>query len=539
MDVDGPERSDTLDRRQFLRRAGAFGISLPAAAAILSACQTGDSEDEGTSQGPLPTSLNIRLTADVTSLDPAFFSNTSVDEPVMAAIFEGLVTFRHDTETFEVVNQLAETFEPSSDGLSYDFTLREGVQFHGGYGELTAEDVKFSYERLAGLTEPKIKSPYRGDWVALQEVIVNDRYSGTIVLKEPFAALLRSTLPVTSGYVVSRKAVEELGESFGLEPIGTGPYEFLDRTPNQKIELKRFEDYGTGFLEAQWDDITFLPIAEDNAADIALETGEVDFAQISLNSVDRFDEGNEFATASRNSLAYDWIGMNLKSPKLQDINVRQAIRYAIDVPAMIDAAFEGKYARATGIIPPEMGLGYWEDAPVYERDVERAKELIAQAGADGLELSFSFTEEPGTTAVAEIAQANLAEVGIQLTLDKLDAGAFYELGNQLAERELFFVSYETQPDPSWSMVWFTCEQFDQWNWMYWCNEEFDKLQAGALVDPDEASRNDAYLEMQRLWDEAVHTVWLAWPTKYFAFGKDLVPALTPHGRVLPQAFRSA
>lgn len=524
--------SDKMDRRDFLVRAGALGLALPAAAAM-TAC--GGSED---ASPPPPTSLKIRLTADITSLDPAFFGNTSVDEPVMASLFEGLVTFRPSASGFEVVNQLAEAFEPSPDGLAFEFKLRRGVEFHGGYGEVTAEDVQFSYERLAGLTEPKVKSPYGGDWAALKEVRVQDKYSGTIVLKEPFAALLRSTLPVTSGYVVSKKAVEERGDKFGLKPIGTGPYEFVKRTPNEKIELKRFKNYGTDYVQPQWRDITFFPIPQDNAADIALETGEVDFSQISLVSVERFAKGGDFGTVSRKSLAYDWIGMNLLSPKLKDVNVRQAIRYAIDVPAMIAAAFEGNYEQASTIIPPEMGLGYWKDAPIYERDVEKAKGFLQQAGAEALDLSFTFTEEPGTNAVAEIAQANLAEIGINLELKKLEAGAFYELGEQLGERELFYVSYETQPDPSWSMVWFTCDQFDEWNWMYWCNEKFDKLQSTALKESDESRRNNAYIEMQKLWDEAVHTVWVAWPTKYFAFKKGLRPALTAHGRVLPQAFRS-
>ncbi len=524
---------DTITRRSFLQRAGALGLTLPGAAA-LAAC--GGSEQ---ASPPPPTSLKIRLTADITSLDPAFFGNTSVDEPVMASLFEGLVTFQPSGDRFEVVNQLAETFKPSPDGLAYEFKLRQGVEFHGGYGEVTAEDVRFSYERLAGLTEPKIKSPYGGDWAALKEVRVRDKYSGTIVLNEPFGALLRSTLPVTSGYVLSKKAVEEQGDKFGLKPIGTGPYEFVKRTPNERIELKRFSRYGTDFLQPQWRDITFFPIPQDNAADIALETGEVDFSQISLASVDRFAEGGEFGTVSRKSLAYDWIGMNLLSPKLKDVNVRQAIRYAIDVPAMLEAAFEGNYEQATAIIPPEMGLGYWNDAPVYERDVDKAKRFLQEAGAEGLDLSFTFTEEPGTSAVAEIAQANLEEIGINLELKKVEAGAFYELGKQLRERELFFVSYETQPDPSWSMVWFTCDQFDQWNWMYWCSEKFDMLQATALKESDESKRSEAYIEMQKLWDEAVHTVWVAWPTKYFAFKKGLRPALTPHGRVLPQAFRSA
>jgi peptide/nickel transport system substrate-binding protein len=528
----------TINRRQLLERATALGLSLPAAAALLAACG-GDEETGGTGEKAVPTTLKLRLGADITSLDPAFFANTSIDEPPMASIFEGLVTYRPSAPEFEVVNQLAESLEPSADGLSYDFTLKKGILFHGGYGEVTAEDVKFSYERLAGLTKPKIESPYGGDWSALKEVRVKDTYSGTIILKEPFAALMRSTLPVTSGYVLSKKAVEERGKKFGTQPIGTGPYEFVKWTPKRRLDLKRFAEYKTGFVDPAWRDITFFPIDEDNAADIALETGEVDFAPISLPSIDRFAENDKFRTAKRASLAYSWIGMNVIHPKLRDVNVRQAIRYAIDVPAILEAAFEGQYEQATGLLPPEMGIGHWADAPKYERDVDKAKGFLEQAGASSLELTFTYTEEPGTDAVAEIAQANLADIGIKLKLDKEESGTFYELGKRLRERQLFYVSYETQPDPSWSAVWFICDQFDEWNWMYWCNKEFDRLHVEALKESDESKRNDAYIQMQQLWDAAVHTVWLAWPTKYYAFTKDLEPGLSPHGRVLPQAFRPA
>ena len=527
---------EPINRRQFLKRTTALGLSLPAASALM-AC--GGEEQKQQAGGAVEKTLKLRLVADITKLDPAVFANTSADEPPMAGVYEGLVTYRPTGKTFEVVNQLAESFEPSSDGLEYAFTLKKGVQFHGRYGEVTAEDVKFSYERIAGLTKPKVESPYAGDWAALKEVVVKDKYSGTIVLKEPFAALMRTTLPVTSGFVLSKKAVEERGEKYGTHPIGTGPYEFVKWTPKRLLQTKRFAGYKTGFIEPQWEEIRYLPIDSDNAADIALETGEVDFGGISLQSVDRFARTEQFRTAKRVTLAYNWIGMNMLHPKLRDVNVRQAIRYGVDVPSVLEAAFEGRWPRATGLIPPEMGLGYWEDAPVYERDVGKAKSFLQRAGVTSLDLKFAFTEEPGTDAVAEIVQSNLAEVGITVKLDKMESGAFYELGKRLRNLELFYVGYETQPDPSWSAVWFTCDQFDEWNWMYWCDRTFDRLHAAALKEPDEAKRHEMYIEMQKRWDEAVHTVWVAWPTKYFAYTKELQPAITPHGRFLPYAFRSA
>jgi peptide/nickel transport system substrate-binding protein len=539
-----------IDRREFLRGAFALGLSLPAAAALLAACGGGEETAEQTpitargdtttpTVAEVPDWLTIRLVNDVSNMDPANVPTTP-DAIVMNCVNEGLVTFKPNT--FEVVNHLAETFTPSPDGLSFEFKLKEGIQFHSGYGELTAEDVKFSYERIAGLTKPKIESAYRGDWSPhLEEVQVTDTYSGTIVLKEPFAAIMRSTLPVGSGLVLSKKAVEERGDEYPTHPIGTGPYEFVSWTPNAKVVLKRFADYGGANQEyagSAFPEIHFIPIQDDSASDIALQTGEIDVAQLSLQGIDRFTSDEGFQVVKRTSLDYQWIGMNMLHPKLADIRVRQAIRLAVDVPAIIEAAFEGKWTRATAIIPPGMGLGHWADAPVYDRDVDGAKALLEDAGVSGLELSFMFTDQTGSKNLAEIVQSNLADVGIELTLNQVDSATFYELGKNLRERELIFIGFGTQPDPSWSTVWFTCDQLDVWNWMYWCDEEYDRLHFAAVKEVDTATRNEMYIQMQRLWDEAAHTIWVVWPTYYFGARKGIEPAITPGGTLTPWAFKA-
>ena len=159
-----------------------------------------------------------------------------------SGIFEGLITYKPGT--WEVVNVLAETFEPSADGLQFAFKLKEGIQFHGGYGEVTAEDVKFSYERIAGLTKPEIDSPYKGDWAACRRSRSTDTYSGTIILKEPFAAAHDDDAARVLRLVLSKKAVEERGEEYATSPIGTGPYEFVEWKPKQQVPMQRFADYG-------------------------------------------------------------------------------------------------------------------------------------------------------------------------------------------------------------------------------------------------------------------------------------------------------
>jgi peptide/nickel transport system substrate-binding protein len=525
----------SIDRRQFLRRAGALGLSVSAASALIAARGTPAAEAAagGTSAASAGT-LRIRMLNDISNLDPAFYP-TLDDSNVSVAVNEGIVTYRPGT--FDVVNQLAEKFTPHSDGLAYDFTLKKGIQFHGNYGELTAEDVKFSYERIAS---PKLKSPYAGDWAALKEVKVKDKYSGTIILKHRFAALMRSTLPVGSGLVLSKKAVTERGSKYPTHPIGTGPYEFVSWTPKQKVVLKRFAQYGgasNAYMGSKWSEIDFIPIENDSASDIALQSGQLDFAQLSLPGVDRFQSNSSFTVTKRVSLNFQWIGMNILHPKLKDLRVRQAIRSAIDVPSIMQAAFEGKWQRATAIIPPVMKLGYWKGAPTHARNVDQAKALLKAAGASNLELTFTYTEQTGADALAQIVQQNLRDVGIKLDLNKIDPGTYYTLGKNERQRELFFAGYVSEPDPSWSMVWFTCPQLDVWNWMYWCNKEFGHLQAAGLTTLNNAKRQQIYVQMQKLWDANCNAVWIAWPTYYFGTRKGIVSAVSPHAWTIAYAFR--
>jgi len=150
-----------ISRRNVLRYSALLGVGFVAGVPILAACGK-----EGATKADISTKLlRLHLDADISNLDPAFNAGHT-NTTVRANIFQHLVTYRPDK--FELVNELAEKFEPSSDGLRIDFTLKKGIQFHGGYGELTADDVKFSFERIAGLTTPPIKSSYKSDWGPLR-----------------------------------------------------------------------------------------------------------------------------------------------------------------------------------------------------------------------------------------------------------------------------------------------------------------------------------------------------------------------------------
>jgi len=476
--------------------------------------------------------LRIRTDDDISNLDPAFIVRW-VDDTVSRAVMEGLI--RYIPDSYETENLLAEWFEPSDDGLEIRFRLREGIQWHHGYGELTTEDVKFSFERFR---DEALASPYASDWAALDRVEIIDEYEGIIILSEPQVTLLTTTMPLTSGLIISKAFYEEVGhDAFQTNIIGTGPYMLYEWRPNDRVILTRNPDYWGELPD--WEEIHLIQIADETAAELAFLAGELDFTNVTLAGADQFEDHSDYRLITLATNSYAWIGMNMENPKLEDINVRRAIRHGIDVPSILEAAYDGKAEQARAIIPPRI-LGYWEDAPLHERDVERARGYLEQAGLTSLDLELAIEGTVEYTTWAAIIQQNLEEVGINITINTMDAATFWDIGmgESSLDVELFAITFSAMSDPAWFTMWFTSDQLtdvenevDGWNWMRWYSPEFDELHARGLAtfDPDE--RAAIYIEMQQLWDEAVHTVWVTHLPRAYAFMPNVVPVMDSNGRI--------
>ena len=471
-----------------------------------------------------PKVLKVRLYGDIQNLDPAFQISEN-DTVVANAVMNGLV--RYCPNSYDLCNELAESIEQSKDGLEITFKLKEGVMWHNGYGELTTEDVKYSFERFI---DPELDAAYADDWATLDHVEIIDKYNGKIILKEPFAPLWNSTLPVGSGTIISKKWVEEIGvEAFATNIIGTGPYLFAEWRPQEKVILKMNPDYFGP--EPYFDEIQLIPIEDDKAAEVALEAGDLEWSRISIPSIQRFEDNPDFMVWKKPSLRYRWIAMNIEHPKLQDINVRKAIIYGIDVPSILQATYLGQVEQECALVPPGL-IGYWEDAPCYQRDVEKAKEFMAAAGLETLDLRLDLQDTSEYRTWAEIIQQNLKDVGINLSLNPMDSSAYWStsFGEEAVENnELLTSNYSMNPDPAWATMWFTCDQVTVWNTQSWCSEEYDELHRKGLVTLDPEERANIYIEMQKIWDEAAQTVWITHGVMSYAYAPDISPATTPHG----------
>jgi peptide/nickel transport system substrate-binding protein len=468
--------------------------------------------------------LKVRISGDISNLDTANVTG-HVEDTVDRAVMEGLFRYNADGK---LEPQLAETYTVSPDGLTIDFTLRKGVMWQRGYGELTMDDVKYSYERFLA-TNPK--PAYADDWASLDHVEIVDKYTGKLVLKQPQATLWTSVLPMTSGLIVSKKFYEEAGpDKIKTDIVGTGPYSFSQWIPKQQVVLKRNPDYwGT---QSYYDEIDLMPVDDDKAAEVALQAGELDFSSISLVSEDKFQADPNFTVYVVPATLYKWIGMNVESPKLKDINVREAIRYGIDVPSILAAAYNNKSPQANALIQPEGAVGYWKDAPVYTRDVTKAKDYLSKAGLSSLDLTLTYENTDEFSTWAQIVQQNLKDVGINVTLNPLDSSSFWALGDGGKDKslELFALYYSSVvPDPAWSTQWFTCDQVDLWNWMRWCSKEFDTLHQKGLTTIDPAQRGPIYIQMQQLWDASVNSVFVTNVPQVYVSKKTVKPVIYPGG----------
>ena len=451
-----------------------------------------------------PKALKVRIRGDITNLDTANVTG-DVEDSIDRAVMDGL--FRYDANG-QLQPQLVDTYTVSSDGLTINITLHKGVMWQSGYGELTMDDVKYSYERFLA-TNPK--PAYADDFASLDHVEVDGPYTGKIILKQPQATLWTSVLPMTSGLIVSKKFYEEAGpDKIKTDIVGTGPYVFAKWVPKQEVVLKRNPDYWGP--KPYYDEIDLIPIDDDKAAEVALQAGELDFSGISLVSEDKFKADPNFTVDVVPATQYKWIGMNVESPKLQDINVREAIRYGIDVPSILAAAYNNKVPRANALIQPEGAVGFWKDAPVYNRDVAKAKDYLAKAGVTSLTLSLTYENTDEYTTWAQIIQQNLKDVGITVTLNPLDSSSFWAQGEGGKDKslELFELYYSSVvPDPAWTTQWFTCDQVDLWNWMRWCSKDFDALHQQGLTTTDPTKRAPIYIQMQELMDKEVDAVFVA------------------------------
>jgi len=343
-------------------------------------------------------------------------------------IFDTLL--RRDRETLDIVGNLAESYEMLDD-TTWQFKLREGVQFHNGE-PFNADVVKYSVERFIN---PDTGAPARASLKLIDHVDVIDEYTVNIVTSEPFPLLPTWMCAAMSGTLamVPPQYIEENGaDYFATHPVGTGPFKFVEWVPDEYVKLEANEDYfgGAPSIKA----LTIRPVVEPATRLAAILTGEADLvAGITPDDVARIDDSG-IATVEA-SPAGSWI-VNIKLSNLtsesprgkwldgpwQDVDVRKALNYAVDMQTIIDSLLMGQ-GRIAGypVVPsapgynPETGGDNW-----YPYDPDKARQLLADAGyADGFEMTLHVPNHryPQDVEIAQAVASYLGEVGVETTVE--------------------------------------------------------------------------------------------------------------------------
>ncbi|MGF1608687.1 MAG: ABC transporter substrate-binding protein [Kiloniellales bacterium] len=472
-----------------------------AAGALIGAAALG--AQEARAQG----TLIYGMPADHDILDP-HATGGWVTYHVTYNIFESFVKedlTEADVMTPRLVPGLATSWEVSDDGTVYTFHLRDGVEFHDGE-PFDADAVMFNFERFWDKDSPNyyeksaaFVSAYT-QWIKAVEKI--DDMTVKITLTQPNYEWLRTGLQsYGQPLMISPTSVEQYGnEGIALNPVGTGPFKFVEREQGVKTVLERNDDYWG--RKAKLDRIIFRPLEDPATRVNALRTGEVNFIGVPpWDDVEDLKDEGFLLTTNDNVPNYVFIHLNFKHPILKDKKVRQALNMAIDKEGLVREIYAGTGRVEHGMLSPGT-FAYDPDFRFYDYDPDKAKALLTEAGyPDGFAINWDIFQYGTGELVESWIQRDLKKIGIDVKIQKFEWIAYLRrwasgMTEDIAMNHIGWgMTY-----PSFIRIVASCKSFppNGVNSGWYCNEEVDKLMDQAVTEKDETKARAIYQEINKL-----------------------------------------
>ena len=453
---------------------------------------------------PETNSLVFAHGSDAVNLDPGSMED-GYSANIAQQMFEGLVKFKNGS--LEIEPALAERWETSEDGRVWTFYLRPGVKFHDG-AMLTSEAVVLSLMRLLDEEHPYHlagRMPYadmalRG---IVKEVKANGDMAVDVILYEPYAPLLKN-LGMFCCFISSPAALKQYGEQYASNPVGTGPFRFVEWKRDVEVVMARFDDYWGE--PAKTKQVVYKVLRDPEVRLFSVARGEASI-MVGVNpQIAAAVEANPNLTLVQQpgvniSFAY----MNVEKGPLKDKRVRQAINYAVNKQAICEHLFEGYAEPMRGIFPPSV-LGHDPDSRAYEYDLQKAKALLAEAGyADGFNIEIMAYSVPRPynpigARLAEVVQNDFNAVGIRAKISQVEWGTLLQRSLN-HDFEICMLGWSTDngdPDNFAYALLANPENRSQFK-----HEEFNRLVRLGQQTYDEAERLKIYRQAQAIaLDEA-------------------------------------
>lgn len=476
------------------------------------ASASGDAAQGEAADSEYKDTLVYALNTDVQSLDPQI-QNDTTSEQVVKMLYNTLLKFEDDGT---VVGDLAESWSVSEDKLTWTFNLKQGVKFHNGK-ELTSADVKATFDRAlnaeaGGLRTTEIIKMFTA-------VEAPDPYTVTITTDGPYGPMESLMCNMSLG-IMDADYIEQYGLDLGTSvegENGTGPFKVVSWERDQEIVVERFDDYfGT---PAKLQTVVYTVIPEAASRVIALETGEVDVIDKPTNEdLERLEADTEnFTVLRKPTISQRLFRFGCNDPIISNTKVRQAIVYAIDRQAIIDALFAGSAYPSTAPLAP-VTFGY-SNLGEIEQDLELAKSLLAEAGyPDGFDTKIVTTERyQNGIELAEIISQQLAEIGINAKIEVWEWSALSASWNGITADEFDQPIFIMGAGPSMRDadgglrgLYTTSETgLNDRNYGFYSNAEVDALIEQGMQETDQQKRVEIYKEaMEILYREDPVAFWL-------------------------------
>ena len=360
---------------------------------------------------PMLVEVVVSEDSDIYNFDPKNSAGGEFDAPVFTTIYE---TLAWTSPSGDVLPRLATEWTISEDKMTYTFKLREGVKFHNG-ADFTAHDVVYSVNRAVSQGIPMVQQRAQN----LESVTAVDDYTVVYQLKQPSTAFLLN-IADTTGLGFSSILTNTV-PAHGTTPVGTGPFKFVSYVPGSELVLDVNRDYWDPSVLPSYDRIRVRIIKEDASMVAALRSGEVALIHPTATATARSLRDDDAFTIVDTASRTFWIHAS-RVGATRDEAVVKALWLSMDRQALADIAFLGEaFPWSTSHPSVAYGLGP-DDLPNYQRDVEEAKRILAEAGyADGIELVFTYpTRVPYEDVFFEVLQASWAEAGITVNLNPVE-----------------------------------------------------------------------------------------------------------------------
>ncbi|MEK4484449.1 glutathione ABC transporter substrate-binding protein [Psychrobacillus sp. FSL H8-0484] len=460
----------------------------------------GKGSEKATKEGK---DIVIAVADNFTGMDP-HDTNDTLSGSAQKTMLEGLVGFDKD---MKVIPVLAEEYSANDAATEFIFKLRQNVKFHDGT-PFNAEAVKINFDRLA---DPDSGLKRHSLYSLIEKTEVISEFEVKFTLSEPFGAMI-NTFAHPAGLIHSPKALEEFGDEVARNPVGTGPFKFVEWKPSEGLEVVKNEEYWQEGLP-KVDSITFKPVSENGSRIAMLQTGEADFIfPVPTEQADSINGKNGIEVESKPSIIVRYMAMNTLKAPYDNIKVREALNYAINKEAFIKVVMNNHGNILDSIIAPN--VQYYEKQDLYSYDVEKAKSLLKEAGYEnGFKAKLWGGNSSSAIKAMEFIQQQLAAVNVEVEVVPMESGTLsdkiWSVQNaDDAELELYYGGWSPSTgDADWGIrpLLGGEEAFPpaSYNISYFNNEEVNDQIQVALQTADSEKRAEAYkVAQEKIWKDA-------------------------------------